>query len=90
MDKVEIYWEILESIEKRTGGNWDDMTYVDKVVTAMIAKDIISDVDKFLAEQYNTLKKWAELSIEDIRLSETEPCVNFNNDRLNILENIKL
>lgn len=91
MDKNKVYFEILEDISRRSGGEWDNMSFSDRVMTATIARDMLNDIDKFLAEQYHALKMWASLSIEDIRLSCTEPDLNwYNNDRLDILENIKL
>lgn len=70
---MEVYQSIMNDIVSRTGGNYEDMSYLDKVMTITIMKEIKQQMDRFMREQYPAVKAWASLDISDIALNETEP-----------------
>ena len=91
-EKVKIYNEIMEDIVDRTNGEWDKMGYTDKVITVSIMKELKNEMDRYLKEEYPIVKMWSSLSIEDIRLSCTEPDFNMDNietlDKFNSVHNL--
>ena len=85
-EKVKIYNEIMEDIVDRTNGEWDKMGYTDKVMTVSIMKELKAEMDRYLKEQYPIVKMWASLSLEDIRISETEPDFSSFEDNIETLD----
>lgn len=88
MDKkvIDTYNDIMNDIVSRTGGEWDRMSYSDKVMCVSIMKDIKIEMDKYLREQYPIVKMWAALDIDDIRLSCTEPDFSSFEDNIKTLD----
>ncbi|WP_313757167.1 hypothetical protein [Tissierella sp.] len=72
-DNMQVYQDIMNDIVSRTGGNYEDMSYLDKVMTITIMKEIKQQMDRFMCEKYPAVKAWASLDISDIALNETEP-----------------
>ena len=80
---------VLDDIYNRSGGDFDRMTYSDKVLMVSIMREYKKIVDQFLEEEYPKLKMWASLDEKDIQLQETEPDWNvfredYNNNRLGV------
>ena len=73
MDKMDVYANIISDIVNRTNGEWDRMSYLDKIMTVTIMKQVKKEVDRYMTEQYPILKMWASLNVDDIVLQETEP-----------------
>ena len=72
-NKMDMYSNIMDDICNRTNGEWDRMSYLDKVMTVTVLKEVKQDVDRYMTEQYPILKMWASLNVDDIVLQETEP-----------------
>lgn len=83
-------WQnVLDDIHNRTSGDFERMTYSDKILMVSIMKEYKKIVDKFMAKEYPKLKIWAALDEKDIQLQETEPDWNvfredYNNNRLGV------
>lgn len=83
-DKMQVYQDIMEDIVNRTGGEYERMSYSDKVITISIMKEIKENMDRYMREQYPAVKAWASLEISDIALNETEPdLTRFRSDEEN-------
>lgn len=72
-EKLQVYQDIIDDIVSRTGGNYINMNYTDKLMTITIMKEIKAEMDRYYKEQYPVVKMWASLNIDDIMMSETEP-----------------
>lgn len=75
-NKMDMYSKIMDDICDRTNGEWERMSYSDKLMSITIMKQVKKEVDRYMAEQYPAIKMWASLDISDIQLQEKEPDLN--------------
>ncbi|MCK9471765.1 MAG: hypothetical protein M0Q88_08445 [Bacilli bacterium] len=64
------YIDVFNSIVEKSGGNFDRMSYTEKVMVIMIVKEYKKELDKFLESNYKIIENWASLDVRDIALNE--------------------
>ena len=72
-DEMKVYQEIMDDICNRTNGEYEKMSYTDKLMTISIMKIIKEQMDRYMKEQYPIVCAWSAIPIESIILNETEP-----------------
>lgn len=70
---IEVYSKIMDDIVTRTNGEYEKMSYAEKVMTITIMKEIKAQLDRFMREQYPAVCAWSAIPIESVILETTEP-----------------
>lgn len=70
---MEVYSKIMDDIVSKTNGEYENMSYSQKVITIMIMKEIKQQMDRYYKEQYPAVCAWSAIPIESIALNEVTP-----------------
>lgn len=70
---MQVYQIIMDDIVTRTNGEYEKMTYTEKVMVITIMKEIKEQLDRYMREQYPAICAWSAIPIDSLSLSEKEP-----------------
>jgi len=73
-ERYKFFQTVIDDVNKRSSGDYDKMSLVDKIAILLIAREIKAELDKQLEEYYPLLNAWCNLDIEEEieKMGETE------------------
>lgn len=72
-ENMQVYQDILDEIVNETSGDWERMSYSQKLMVINIMKEYKKNIDNYMRNEYYKIKMYASLDTRDIQLEEREP-----------------
>lgn len=69
---IEACSKIIREIISETNGDFENMTYSQKLTIIRIMREYKKQIDKFMINDYYQIKMWANLDLDEVKLAETK------------------